>query len=127
MVVLEDHKIRLVERESELIDLLPGYETKVKLSEGEPQWLVCEGIINGKHSFIEQKINDGENPHKILSHRSALRYLQFDDQNGIIFNHLHYDISVYESGENYWKARKMLEDAGKWEEFKQVISWGPKR
>jgi|SRR3989344_7873645 len=123
MAVLEDRRIKLVERESELIDLLPGYETKVKLSEEEPQWLVYEGVINGKHSFIEQKTKDVENPHKILSHRSGLRYLQFDNQNGIIFNHLYYDISVYEGGENYWKAKRMLENVGKWEEFERVQVW----
>ena len=107
-------------RKEDLEKIQEGNLVKITLPDKNPKWIVYEGEIGGRLSFIQQKINDAENPHKILSHRSYIRYLKFDNERGAIFSHIHYDIVVYESGENYWKARKMLKDAEEWKEFEML-------
>ncbi len=121
MVVLEDRRIKLVNSESELLSLPEGYQTKVRLPERDSKWMVYEGRFGNRFSFIEQKTNDEKNPHRILSHISYLKHFQFDDENGVIFNHLYYNIVIGESGEDYFKAQRMLKEADQWTEFEKVM------
>ncbi|MBS3072695.1 hypothetical protein J4477_02590 [Candidatus Pacearchaeota archaeon] len=131
MLQIAEPRVMLVERESDLLKLAKGSLTRVMLPSSKPKFMVYEGVTGSPefqiYSFIEQKVNDEENPYKILSHRNGLRYLQFDDQHGIIFNHLYYDIVIYDSGQSYFAAQRMLRESNKWQDFEQVKVWSPKK
>lgn len=107
---------RIVNRESDISELIPGDRVKVLIEHGRPpKWMVYGGQKpaglrpSTKCTFIEvPEACQGENIGSFSAWESYVRYLQFDGQ--ILFNSFHREFRTVPRETEEYRLMKQLAD-----------------